>query len=244
MVSYIQYAKAHNVITYKPNINISTNRFEVNQVGMFMPLQTIHSIGEMTTLDIVSERNKNGLYKNFEDFKERTKLSESALEALIYAGALDSFGMTKKQMIEAKDSINEIFSRHLEGKIEDTSEYEFKYLQEKEQVYLGFNLTYDIFLNLPQLQTKLQANYLSKKTGRCVGCFDVIKEIITKKKELMLVGEFSDSQTTLSYVIFPLEYQRLSIKLESGRLYCIEYTNRIDEKTKQNQLVIKNVIEC
>ena len=77
-----------------------------------------------------------------------------------------------------------------------------------------------------------------------MGCFDVIKEITTKKKELMLVGEFSDSQTTLSFVIFPLEYQRLSTKLESGRLYCIEYTNRIDEKTKQNQLVIKNVIEC
>ncbi|MDE5546436.1 MAG: DNA polymerase III subunit alpha, partial [Anaeroplasmataceae bacterium] len=129
MVSYINYAKAHHVITFKPNVNVSTNRFEVNQAGMFMPLQAIHSIGEMTTLDIVNERNKNGLFKNFQEFKERTQLSESALEALIYAGALDGFGMTKKQMIEAKSSINEIIARHLEDRIEDTREFDFDILQ-------------------------------------------------------------------------------------------------------------------
>ncbi|MDE7213023.1 MAG: DNA polymerase III subunit alpha, partial [Anaeroplasmataceae bacterium] len=186
MVSYINYAKAHKVMTFKPNVNISTNQFVVNQNGMFMPLQAIHSIGEMTTLEIVNERNKNGLFKSFQDFKERTKLSESALEAFIYAGALDGFGMTKKQMIEAKSSINEIISRHLEDKIEDTSEYEFNVLQQKEYLYLGFNLTYDIFLDIANLQKKYQASYLSRKTGRCVGCFDTTKKISTKKQEPML----------------------------------------------------------
>ena len=244
MVSYINYAKTRKVITYKPNVNISTNRFEVNQVGMFMPLQSIHSIGEMTTLDIVNERNENGLYKSFQDFKERTKLGESALEALIYAGALDSFGMTKKQMIEAKSSINEIIARHLEDKIEDTSEYDFKVLQQKEYMYLGFNLTYDIFLNLPKLQKKYQADYLNRKTGRCIGCFETAKQILTKKQEPMLVGEFNDSHNIIDFVIFPQEYMRRSFEIETNHLYLIEYTIRLDEKKKQNQLVIKNVIEC
>lgn len=244
LVSYIHYAKAHKVITYKPNVNISTNRFEVNQVGMFMPLQSIHSIGEMTTLDIVDERNKNGLFKNFQDFKDRTQLSESALEALIFAGALDCFGMTKKQMVEEKDSINQIIARHLEGKIEDTSEYDFNVLQQKELMYLGFNLTYDIFINLPELQKKFQASYLNRKTGRCIGSFEMTKEIVTKKKEPMLVGEFSDSQDTLSFVIFPQEYMQRKFEIETNHLYMIEYTIRMDEKKKQNQLVIKNVIEC
>ena len=244
MVSYINYAKAHKVITYKPNVNISTNQFEVNQAGMFMPLQAIHSIGEMTTLEIVNERNKNGLFKNFQDFKERTKLSESALEALIYAGALDSFGMTKKQLIEAKSSINEIIARHLEDRIEDTSEYDFKTLQQKEFMYLGFNLAYDIFLDLPELQKKYQASYLNRKTGRCIGCFETTKEILTKKQEPMLVGEFTDNQSTMSFVIFPQEYMRRNFEIETNQLYLIEYTMRMDEKKKQNQLVIKNVIEC
>ncbi|MCM1130641.1 MAG: DNA polymerase III subunit alpha [Roseburia sp.] len=244
MVSYINYAKAHKVITYKPNVNISTNQFEVKQAGMFMPLQAIHSIGEVTALEIVRKRNENGLFKSFQDFKERTKLSESALEALIYAGALDGFGLTKKQMIEAKSSINEIIARHLEDRIEDTSEYDFKTLQQKEFMYLGFNLTYDIFLDLPKLQKKYQANYLSRKTGRCIGCFEFLKEILTKKQEPMLVGEFTDGQSVLSFVIFPQEYKRKSFEIETNRLYLIEYTMRMDEKKKQNQLIIKNVIEC
>ena len=244
MVSYINYAKAHHVITYKPNVNISTNRFEVTKNGMFMPLQAIHSIGEATTADIVQERNQNGLFKSFRDFKERTKLSESYLEALIYAGAVDGFGMSKKKMIEAKDALSEIISRHLEGRIEDNSEYDFSYLQKKEVEYLGFNITYDIFLKLPELQQKYQATFLNKQTGRCIGSFESIKVISTKKQEKMAVGEFYDSLENIDYVLFPQEYQRVSERLDVNQLYCIEYTIRLDEKSKRKQLIIKNVIEC
>lgn len=244
MVSYINYAKSHHVITCKPNVNISTNRFEVTPNGMFMPLQSIHSIGETTTTDIVNERKKNGLFKNFRDFKERTNLSESCLEALIFSGALDGFGMSKKQMIDVKDSVSEIISRHLEDKIEDHSEYDFTYLQHKEAEYLGFNITYDIFKNLSLLQKKYQASYLNKKTGRCVGSFESVKIILTKKQEPMMVGRFYDSIDSIDFVIFPQDYQEIKKEIETDRLYLIEYHLRVDGKTNQNQLIIKNVIEC
>lgn len=244
MISYIHYAKLHNVITYKPSVNISSNQFEVRQMGMFMPLQSIHSIGEAITLEIVNERNKNGLFKTFQDFKERTKISEAALEALIYSGAMDCFGMTKKEMIEAKDSLNEIFARHLEGKIEDHSEFEFDFLQQKELFYLGFNLTYDIFLNVEELQRKYQATFLKKRTGRSVGCFENTKVILTKKGEPMFLGEFRDGIESFSFVIFPSEYTKISKEIKGNHLYYIEYTMRNDEKKNRLQLVIKNVIEC
>lgn len=244
MVSYIHYAKGHNVITYKPNVNISTHRFEVTKQGLFMPLQSIHSIGESTTMDIVGERQSHGLFKSFRDFKERTKLSESALEALVYAGALDCFGMSKKQMIEAKDTFNEIFARHLEGKIEDPSEYEFGYLQKKEVEFLGFNLTYDIFLNLADMQKKYHASSIKNRTGRAIGCFDRLKSITTKKNEPMLLGDFQDGTDSIGFVIFPSDYVSIPKNIGNDRLYCIDYAMRIDEKTKQNQLIIKNVIEC
>lgn len=244
MVSYIQYAKAHQVITYKPNINISTNKFEVTKLGMFMPLQAIHSIGDSTTIEIVKEREKNGLYKSLADLKERTKISESVLEALIYSGALDVFGETKKQMIEAKDSLNEIFARHLEGKIEDTSEYEFSYLQQKEFQYLGFNISYDIFQKLAELQRQFRAGFLRQRQGRSIGAFEDFKQIKTKKNEPMLVGKFNDSQMVVSFVLFPLDFKKLTFKIESNKLYYIEYSLRLDDKTKKEQLIIKNVIEC
>ncbi len=244
MVSYIRYAKAHQVRTYKPNVNISTNRFEVNQLGLFMPLQAIHSIGESITLDIVKEREKNGLYQSFQDFKERTKVNQSVLEALIFSGALDVFGLTKRKMIDAKDSINEIFARHLEDKIEEEQEYEFSFLQQQELFYLGFNISYDIYQNLSKYQQQYHAAFLEKRTGRSIGAFETLKEIMTKKKEPMLVGSFHDSIQSMNFVLFPQEYKRYIGKIKQGRLYVIEYTMRIDEKTKQNQLILKNVIEC
>ncbi len=244
MVNYINYAKAHNVIIYKPNVNASSNRFEITNAGLFMPLQTITSIGEETAKIILNERKENGLYKNFKDFKYRVKISEASLEALIYAGAFDSFGMTKKQMIESKDSLSEIYEKYLENKIIDNSEYDFSYLQEKEHDYLGFNSTYDIFIKLNDLNRKYNANYLRFKTRRCIGCFKNIKELMSKKQEPMLVGKFFDSVDEIDFVIFPSDYKRIKIELNNSKLYLIDYQMSIYEKTNKEQITIKNVIEC
>ena len=63
MISYIKYAKVRGVLTYKPNINVSTTCFELTKVGLFMPIQSIHSIGVSISKDIVEERKKNGLFR-------------------------------------------------------------------------------------------------------------------------------------------------------------------------------------
>ncbi len=244
MVGYIQYAKSHNVMTLKPNVNISTHIFEVRKMGMFMPLQSIHSIGEAITFDIVNEREKNGLFKNFQDFKNRIRPSESMLEALIYAGALDCFGISKKQMISAKDSFNEIFIKHLEDMIEDTSEFDFKHLQQKELEYLGFNLTYNLFENIEAKHLKYHATYIQGYAGKTIGTFEKLKKVLTKNKEEMVVGSFSDGRSLVSFVLFPKELKSLKTELEYNQLYRIEYTMRMDQKSNQNQLIIKNVIEC
>lgn len=244
MVGYINYAKAHNVAIYKPNINASSNRFEITKVGLFMPLQTIFSIGEETAKLIINERVTNGLFKDFKDFKARVKLSESNLEALIYAGAFDSFGTSKKQMIEAKDSLSEIYEKYLENRIIDNSEYNFSYLQEKEYNYLGFNITYDIFIKLNELNRKYNANYLHYRTGRCIGCFKNTKVLMSKKQEQMMVGSFYDSLDEIEFVIFPSDYKYLKAEINTSKLYLIDYMISIYEKTKKEQLTIKNVIEC
>ncbi len=244
MVGYIQYAKSHNVMTLKPNVNISTHIFEVRKMGMFMPLQSIHSIGEAITFDIVNEREKNGLFKNFQDFKNRIRPSEFMLEALIYAGALDCFGISKKQMISAKDSFNEIFIKHLEDMIEDTSEFDFKHLQQKELEYLGFNLTYNLFENIEAKHLKYHATYIQGYAGKTIGTFEKLKKVLTKNKEEMVVGSFSDGRSLVSFVLFPKELKSLKTELEYNQLYRIEYTMRMDQKSNQNQLIIKNVIEC
>lgn len=243
MVSYINYAKAHNVNTFKPNINISSNIFEVNKVGMFMPFQAIHSIGEVTAKEIVEERNKNGLFKDFNDFKNRTNLGKNILEALIFAGAFDGFGLTKKNMIEASDSINEIFARHLDDRIQDNTEYDFSYLQQKELAYLGFNLTYDLFVNVNAKRKKLKATPLNPNAHRSIIVFDKIKEVITKKSLPMLSGVIKDETSSLDFVIFPQDYEILKIKIDYNILYVVNYNVILDERTKRPKAIIKFIEE-
>ena len=243
MVSYINYAKAHNVITYKPNINISSNIFEVNKVGMFMPFQSIHSIGEVTAKEIVEERTKNGLFKDFKDFKKRTSFGKNILEALIYAGAFDGFGMTKKNMIEASDEINEIFARHLDDRIQDNSEFDFGFLQQKELTYLGFNLTYDLFVNINAKRNQLKATSLSPSSHRSIIVFDKFKEVLTKKALPMLSGIIKDDTKSFDFVIFPQDYANLKLKIDYNILYLINYNVQIDEKTNRPKVIIKFIEE-
>ena len=233
LIDYIDYAKTKNVITYKPNVNISKDVFVVNKVGMFMPLQTIHSIGIGATQEIVNEREKNGLYKDYQDFKARTNLSSSVMEALIYAGALDCFGLSKQKMIEQKEVVNDIISKYLVDKIEEDTEYDFNYLQGKELEYLGFNITYNLFNNVSKYYTKYNASTLNGDKNRSLVVFDRIKEITTKKNDLMVVGSIKDETLKADFVIFPQALKKVKCKLEYGRLYLIEFTVKVEEGKKQ-----------
>ena len=72
--------------------------------------QTISNIlNEEKVLKLIDERNKNGLFKNYEDFVLRTKdiIAYSLLENIIYSGALDIFGISKKAMIDSYKTIIE-----------------------------------------------------------------------------------------------------------------------------------------
>ena len=233
LIDYIEYAKERGVVTYKPNVNVSKDTFVVNKVGMFMPLQTIHSIGINTTLDIIKERETNGLFKDFIDFKNRTKLGPSVMEALIYAGALDCFGLSKRKMIEQKEMVNDIISKYLVDVIEEENEYEFNFLQEKELEYLGFNLTYNLFNNVEKYYVKYKASTLNGDKNRAVVVFDRIKEITTKKNELMVVGSIKDPSCKADFVLFPKALKMVKCKLEYGKLYLIEFTLKHEEDKKQ-----------
>ena len=233
LIDYIDYAKSNNVITYKPNVNISKDVFVVNKLGMFMPLQTIHSIGIGATQEIIKERQKNGLYKDYQDFKARTRLSSSVMEALIYSGALDCFGLSKRKMIEEKEMISDIISKYLVDKIEENTEYDFNYLKEKELEYLGFNITYNLFNNVEKYYAKYNASPLSGNKNRSVVIFDRIKEIITKKSELMIVGSIKDETQKEDFVIFPSSLKKVKCKLDYGKLYLIEFTIKREDDKKQ-----------
>ncbi|MDR2414154.1 MAG: DNA polymerase III subunit alpha [Odoribacteraceae bacterium] len=80
-----------------PDVNESGNDFTVNREGdIRFGLAAIKGVGENAVEKIKEERERNGLFKNVFDFFERVDhrtINQKALENIIAAGGLDSFGL-------------------------------------------------------------------------------------------------------------------------------------------------------
>lgn len=240
---FIDYSKSHGMMIYKPNVNVSTTQFVYDKVGLFMPLNSILSIGINVSNKIIEER-KNGLFKSFDDFKERCPfVNDQALEALIFSGALDIFGLTKKNMLENKNSESTIFFKYLTDVKENNEEYDFNILKENEKKYLGMNLEYNILKDIDKLRIKAKAYPLSKakldSDIRSVVAIKDLKKIKTKKNEDMVVGSLEDDTKTFRFVIFPKTLKELNFELKDGIIYLILAKFSKDNKNEDNLIINK-----
>ncbi len=247
MTEYIKYAKDHGLITYKPNINISTTKFVFTKVGLFMPLNSILFIGDTVAKNVIEERQANGLFKNFEEFKQRCSfLTSQTLQALIFSGALDIFGQTKKSMDNASSKEDEIFLKYMEDAIKDSTEFEFNYLMEMEFKYLGINLEFNLFKNIDTLSKKYKTIFIEKASmnqeARLLIVLNEFKEIFTKKQEKMIIGKLEDSSARKRFVIFPKVYETLNFELKRNQLY-LALAHLENNNQKEECFVIKKIAQ-
>lgn len=92
--------KKSRIKVLNPDINESDARFTVNKDGNIrFGLGGIKGFGDNIVRAIISERNENGFFEDIFDFIERMSgiVNRKAFESLLHAGALDSFGITRKQ---------------------------------------------------------------------------------------------------------------------------------------------------
>lgn len=249
---YLKYAKERGLNTFKPNINISKSIFVSTPLGLFMPFISIFSIGSNVSAKIVEEREKNGLFKNYNDFKQRCRfLTSSNIEALVYAGALDIFGQTKKSMIEVSSQEDELFFKHMDNVIENVKEYSFSYLKDMEGKYLGMNIEYSPFKDYDLLLKKYKAQALStlkyKQVSRCVVYISDVREITTKKNDKMLIGSLEDDSIVKRFVIFPKIYRTLDMQIEKNNMYLIlgvlDKDNRNDDSISINRIAKIEILD-
>ena len=104
--------RAMGITTLGPDINESRVKFSVNERGAIrFGLAAIKGVGESAVNAIITEREKNGLYKDIFDLVERVSLTacnRKNLECLAWAGALDSFGLSRETYF-AKSANGEVF---------------------------------------------------------------------------------------------------------------------------------------
>ena len=106
--NYISYAKEEGIKVLPPDINESVGYFSVKNNSIRYGLAAIKGIGIAAIESITTEREKNGRYLSFENFVSRCEskvLNKRLVENLIYAGAFDSFGKNRAQLIAIYDEL-------------------------------------------------------------------------------------------------------------------------------------------
>ncbi len=102
VASYIAEIEKQGIKVLAPSVNESGIDFTVEGDNIRFGLLAIKNIGRNVLLRIIEERNKNGKYKNLEDFLSRTadfEVYEKVIENLIKSGAFDCFGKKRSQLL-------------------------------------------------------------------------------------------------------------------------------------------------
>ena len=92
--------KKHRIKVLNPDVNESESNFTVNKNGdIRFGMGGMKGFGANIVDAIVAEREANGSFKDIYDFSERMAgiVNRKAMESLVYAGALDSFGIERSR---------------------------------------------------------------------------------------------------------------------------------------------------
>lgn len=103
---YIEECKRMGIKVLPPDINESFKDFTIDNGSIRFGLGAIKNVGSGAIDIIVEEREKNGKYKNITDLCKRIDLRQvnrKVMESLIKAGALDSFGKKRSQLLNVLD---------------------------------------------------------------------------------------------------------------------------------------------
>ena len=102
----IQEVKRLKIDLIPPCVNTSGVDFTVKNNQIFYALSAIKNVGGPAMEALVSEREKNGVFKDIYDFARRLDsgvMNKRTLEFLVKSGALDCFTENRRQILESLD---------------------------------------------------------------------------------------------------------------------------------------------
>ena len=109
IVHYISACRHDGIQVLPPDVNESGREFTAVTEGIRFGLAGIRGVGEGVADAIIAEREAGGPFKNLHDFVDRVDSSQAnrrVIEALIKAGAFDSSGYTRRQLMSFVDKEN------------------------------------------------------------------------------------------------------------------------------------------
>ena len=103
IAEYMLVCKKMGISVLVPDINKSYTNFSVEDGAIRFGLSAIKNVGLNCISDLVAEREKNGVFLNFDDFCTRmvrySSINKRAVEAMIKSGAFDRLDLNRAQLL-------------------------------------------------------------------------------------------------------------------------------------------------
>jgi len=228
----VSESEGMGLIVNGPNVCESDFEFSTkNKNTLVYGLGAIKGVGEALVNVLVEERKANGVYKSLFDFCqriERRSLNKRAIEALIYSGSFDCFGIERASLLktypyavrqaEQKQSDHSNGQSSLFFEIDDHEEYELNYLESpgltfKEKLHLEKNVMGYYFYSHPTdefdndikyVGARLPRNivYRNNKEVKVLAMVSELRYRSTRGGGQMVSLTIEDSKKKLNAVIF------------------------------------------
>lgn len=240
-----------------PSLNESFANFTVidDRVIRF-GLTAIKGLGEGPVREIIRIRSEGGPFKDIEDFARRTPytvLGKKVVESLAYSGAMDDFGLDRRQIAESFDEISkyakyiqtsnlqgqtDIFGALVDQGVESKQEFQLKNgptatgLEKLkwEKQFLGMYVSTHPLHGLKRY-IKKKANLISEldkkllgKSVKVIGLVNNVKKILTRSGEYMAAFVIEDPTARIDVAIFPKGYHQMAGLLVEDSVVVVEGT--------------------
>lgn len=247
---YLAEIRQNKIEILPPDINESTDKYEVTSNAIRCPLSIITNVGSLISKEIINKR-KDSPYKDFIDFVIRTYsigINKKVLISLIKAGCFNCFGTNEKTLIHNLDSIiNYADLAKDAGMIElsvpnliPEEDYTKEELIENQLSVFGFYLSNHpttIYKQPSDIDTLSLSQYYNKLVS-LVLIIDNIKEVTTKKNDIMAFVTASDEYGQISLTMFPNIYKQYN---NINKKDIIRIYGRIEKRFDQYQIIINNL---
>lgn len=249
---YLYECRKNKIELLKPDINLSTDKYHMEDSGIRYPLTNIKNVGITATRSILTER-EDGLFKDIYDFIKRCYgkgVNKKTLESLINAGVFNSFNFNRNTLIQNLDSIinygelikdlDEQFALKPEIKIYD--EYNNREIMELELDLFGLYLSkHPITEVKSKFKNIVSLNDVSSyfdKMIEVVVYVDKIKEITTKSGAKMIFINGSDELSNIDLTVFPNLYDEVKY-IVKGDIVLVRA--RVEKRYDKYQLIVNKI---
>ncbi|NOZ47747.1 MAG: DNA polymerase III subunit alpha [Chlorobi bacterium] len=206
---YVHEARMWGANIHAPCVNKSKLQTTIYGKDIYLGFMLLHGLEANTATSILTERTKNGIFIDFNNFLERVSISLEQIRILIRIDAFNFTKINKKELLweahfkianhEKRTQQMELFRvkpknftipKLLESKYEDAFD---------QMELLGFSLYNPFMLLVNYPENNLSASHLPKYLGKIVtvwGYLVAMKITRTIKNDTMFFGTFLDQQGT------------------------------------------------